>query len=216
MLAEEFGYQVSSRPAEEMTPSIRSAMDEALTATTKKRIGMACLGGYCFFIIFGTSLFLAALAKPTLKWAVACGGLLLGCAAYSWITDSSKTNARELREAVTAATSSPWQVWPCRLEAVQGEEARRLLLAPDGSVASEFRSTVPGEVWTGMTDGRGLVWLAGDMRFGGIVSLPGGSPVWWARLPKTEPETNPSSDIQRRIEEELTRRAIGFVFDQWL
>ncbi|MFF4689405.1 hypothetical protein [Streptomyces sp. NPDC001307] len=67
-----------------------------------------------------------------------------------------------------------------------------------------------------MTDGRGLAWFAGDMRFGGIVSLPGGSPVRWARLPKTEPETNPSSGIQRRIEEELTRRAIGFVFDQWL
>lgn len=134
MPAEEFGYQVSSRPAEEMTPSTRSAMDEALTAATKKRID----------------------AKPTLKWPVASGGLLLGFAAYAWITDSSKTNARELREAVTAAMSSPWQVWPCRLEAVQGEEARRLLLlAPDGSVASEFRSTVPGEVWTGMTDGRG-------------------------------------------------------------
>jgi hypothetical protein len=122
-------------------------MDEALTAATKKRIGTACLGGYCFFIVFGTSLLLAALAKPTLKWPVACGGLLLGCAAYAWISESSKTNVRALRDAVTAAMSSPWQVWPCRLEAVQGEEARRLLLlAPDGSAASEFRSTVPGEV----------------------------------------------------------------------
>jgi hypothetical protein len=73
-----------------------------------------------------------------------------------------------------------WQVWPCRLEETPEKSAERrvLLLAPDKSVAASFRGNVPADVWLGMADGRGVLWIAGDLRFPGVAALPGGGSLW--------------------------------------
>lgn len=111
-----------------------------------------------------------------------------------------------------------WQAWPCRMEAVGGQTYRRiLLLAPEGTVAVTFLSVVPQDAWMGMTDGRGLVWFVGDMRFGGTMALPGGDMIWWTGTPVVSQQVPESgSGVTRVVEEELARQAVKFVFDKWL
>ncbi|MFD1044341.1 hypothetical protein ACFQ1S_01395 [Kibdelosporangium lantanae] len=104
------------------------------------------------------------------------------------------------------------------MEAVVGQAHRRvLLLDPQGTVAVTFLSTVPQDAWMGMTDGRGLVWFVGDMRFGGVMALPGGSLIWWTGAPVAgQQAAESSSGVRRVVEEELARQAVKFVFDEWL
>ncbi|WP_149824939.1 hypothetical protein [Streptomyces tailanensis] len=83
------------------------------------------------------------------------------------------------------ARAHPLQAWPCQLERVPGGGRVLLLLAPDGSVARELNSDVPDEVWFRMTDGRGMLWIAGDLRFTCLVAAPGGRPCGAARAPPT-------------------------------
>ncbi|MER5615204.1 hypothetical protein [Streptomyces sp. NPDC002215] len=91
-----------------------------------------------------------------------------------------------------------------------------MLLGPDGAVAQAFVSNMPDEAWISTTDGRGLVWFAGDMRFGEIAARPGGSPIWWVHSPQANAAPTTSSNRQQRIEEEFTRQAISYVFSDWL
>lgn len=106
----------------------------------------------------------------------------------------------------------PWQVWPCRLVDVSGSVPRRvLLLAPDGTVAAAYQN-LPESAWLGMTDGRGLIWFAGDIRFNAVAAMPGGDP-WWEVQPAPAPA--PTGALQAEIQEQLVREAVQFTFDQW-
>ncbi|MEU2132683.1 hypothetical protein [Streptomyces sp. NPDC018352] len=147
-------------------------------------------------------------------------GCVLGVSLYLLAGSVSKDKEKGLSrisKAANSALSSPWQVWPCRVEEAAIKGAKLLiLLGPDGAVARAFVSNMPDEAWISMTDGRGLVWFAGDMRFGGIAALPGGSPIWWAHSPQANATLTASSNHQQRIEEEFTRQAISYVFSEWL
>ncbi|MGP3971499.1 hypothetical protein [Streptomyces sp. 6N223] len=44
-----------------------------------------------------------------------------------------------------------------------GELLRLELLSPDGSVVAAFLTLMPREMWQGMTDGHGLLWITGDL-----------------------------------------------------
>ncbi|NEC50005.1 hypothetical protein G3I18_15690 [Actinospica acidiphila] len=68
-------------------------------------------------------------------------------------------------------------------------ERRLMLLAPDKSVAAVFRAQVPQHVWMGMTDGRGVLWIAGDLRFPAVAAVPGGDPLW--RITPEKPSQRP-------------------------
>ncbi|WP_284746011.1 hypothetical protein [Amycolatopsis sp. RTGN1] len=146
------------------------------------------------------------------------GAFLLSSAAGKSSAASAKATEKILREMTTPVLSGRWQVWPCRMEAVAGQARRRvLLLDPAGADAVAFLSAVPDDAWLGMTDGRGLAWFVGDMRFGGLMALPGGTPIWWTGTPvinQTPPQS--SGGVQRVIEEELARQALKFAFDKWL
>jgi hypothetical protein len=160
---------------------------------------------------------LGAYAGKLSMFLIGCAfGILLYLLAGSLSMDKRK-GLSGISKAANAALSSPWQVWPCRVEEGAVKEVKLLmLLGPDGTVARTFLSSMSDEVWIGMTDGRGLVWFAGDMRFGGIAALPGGSPIWWVHSPQANATPTASSDRQQRIEEELTRQAIAYVFNEWL
>ncbi|MEV0383988.1 hypothetical protein [Nonomuraea sp. NPDC050643] len=100
---------------------------------------------------------------------------------------------RARRTELRILRTSPWEVWPCRLERVRvvaagGERAngrrwstdsRLVLLKPDGQSQCSF--PVPGP---GISD---TVWFAGDIDTNGILAVPGGLPfrhVSRARKPR--------------------------------
>ncbi|MFJ9601241.1 hypothetical protein [Streptomyces althioticus] len=72
-------------------------------------------------------------------------------------------------------------------------ERRLMLVAPDKSVAAVFRAQVPQHVWMGMTDGRGVLWIAGDLRFPAVAAVPGGDPLW--RITPEKPSQRPQGSV---------------------
>ncbi|MFB7619345.1 hypothetical protein [Kitasatospora sp. NPDC056181] len=142
-------------------------------------------------------------------------GLAAGLLAYgiAWLgTQAGLRKPQPWREILGA---HPWQVWPCRMEQAPGETGKRLLLlAPDGAVAAAFRGEVPDQVWRGMTDGRGIVWIAGDLRFDGFAALPGGDPCWYIQPVPTVSGGN--GGLSEEIQQQLVRTAMTFAFDQWI
>lgn len=223
MLAKDFGYQVSPRPAKLVTPEIQAMVErDKQVRLDEKKTQKAAEG---FVIVFGAVLLVVSLLVAGAdedQWILpVIVTLVMIVFSVGIFSTGRKTGASVLeREQMAAsALTSPWQAWPCRLEAAQkkGANRRMLLLGPDGSIVGDFLSNMPDQVWVGMTDGRGLVWFAGDIRFGGVAALPGGRPMWWVRptADKLSPPAQ-SGGLRRVAEEELTRQAIGFAFDQWL
>ncbi|WP_329592141.1 hypothetical protein OG195_27325 [Streptomyces sp. NBC_01362] len=216
MLAEEFGYQVTSRPAAELTETVRPETEQALQAAKAAlaNVSMGVTGPAFFFIVW---FIIAGLRDSPTPFFIGVLGVILAIFWNVVVASPERTAIVELEEKIPAVLASPWQAWPCRVEAIAGDQAKRLLLLdPDGGVAREFRSAIPDTVWIGMTDGRALIWFAGDMRFGGLASLPGGSPIWWVSTPKATSQPTPSGPRQRLIEEELTRQAVTYAFGEWL
>lgn len=221
MLAEDFGYQLSPRPAKAMTPKIQDAVDKA-RKDAANAIGSAQDGSAAAVAIFFAGIILALIVQQ--PWIVAGSTVLAlviggaGASAAATAKAKAKVAEQKVREMVTPVLSGHWQAWPSRMEAVAGQQRRRvLLLDPKGGVAVTFLSAVPDAAWLSMTDGRGLVWFVGDLRFGGMMALPGGRPVWWTGAPvvsQKSPES--SSGLSHVVEEELARQAVKFVFDKWL
>ncbi|MFD4763134.1 hypothetical protein ACFWOJ_31075 [Streptomyces sp. NPDC058439] len=216
MLAEEFGYQVTSRPAAELTATVRPETERALKAAKAALAAVSFgLAGPAFFFIL--CFIYASTSDSATPFLIGVLGVIVAIIWNAAGTRLEKAAIAELEEKIPAVLASPWQAGPCRVEAIAGGQVKRLLLLdPDGGVAREFHSAIPDAVWIGMTDGRALIWFAGDMRFGGLASLPGGSPIWWTYVPKMTSQSAPSGPRQRLIEEELTRQAIAYVFDEWL
>ncbi|MBO8200829.1 hypothetical protein ACFW4X_14870 [Streptomyces smyrnaeus] len=207
MLAEEYGYQVSDRRAAEfpgVMELLRSGRRKSLQRGAAGVAVLACVGVLWMFP--GTHLFLFAgafLLAPyvlTVLWVV--------------ITDAGWPGAAEL---MRLARQHPFQVWPCQAEedSKRWNTKRLLLLAPDGKVAREFRTKMPDSVWHGMTDGRGVLWIAGDLRFNCLVATPGADSVWAARAipPEAQP---PRSSHLNAVEDELLRAATQEAFRYWL
>lgn len=214
MLAEEYGYQLSPQAAEVMTPGLGPEVDRALAEATRAKSIGDTIGCGCFAVVFVCGVLIGLATGDDWGLPVVIS-IIVGALAYGAATNRRDAELRERKQIAASVRGAHWQVWPCRAEEVPQQPLKRLLLlAPDQSVAREFRCALPEDVWLGMTDGRGLVWFVGDLRFGGVVALPGGSPLWWARVPKVTSSPSTSTGTERLIEEELTRRAISFLFDQ--
>lgn len=216
VLAEEFGYQVTSRPAAELTETVRPETEQALKAAKAALAGVSIgfTGPALFFIAW---FIIAGLKDSPIPFFVGVSGVILAIFWNVVVASPERAAIVELEEKIPTVLASPWQAWPCRVEAIPGKQAKRIfLLDPDGGVAREFHSVMPDAVWIGMTDGRALIWFAGDLRFGGLASLPGGSPIWWVYVPKATSQPSPSGPRQRLVEEELVRQAVTYLFDEWL
>jgi hypothetical protein len=167
MLAEEYGYQVSPRPAAD-TPGVRAQVERIRRVASRRVLWTALV-----MLVIG--LVLSAVLRmyvPLLAVAVATACGLVP----AWMSTAKRTPKRLLRLLET----NRWQVWPCRLEEIPEKmsERRVVLLAPDKSVAASFRGIVPAGVWLGMADGRGVLRIAGDLRFPAVAALPGGAALW--------------------------------------
>ncbi|WAL65887.1 hypothetical protein ORV05_34370 [Amycolatopsis cynarae] len=219
MLAEEFGYQISPRPAVEMTPAVQDMVDQRIAASRKDPDQVKKnVGNGCFWVLLVATVVIALSAQA--GWILPVGIAVSALAAFGFgqaVADGKKAENQAVVRMMEPVRRGPWQAWPGRLEEISGQPQRRLLLlAPDGTVAREFRCLVPDAGWTGLTDGRGLIWFVGDLRFGGLAALPGGEPMWWTGPPVADPKPPSQSAVGKAVEEELAREAVKYVFDKWL
>ncbi|MDX3186479.1 hypothetical protein AB0932_35975 [Streptomyces sp. NPDC006682] len=217
-MAEEFGYQVSPGPASAMTPTVGAVVSEELDKAKSEKSEIP-LG------LTGTALVIAVLLNPL--WyqddPPLIGVLLplaLSILGVIWSVHEDtriKGNVQAMERKAAVALASPWQAWPCRLEELPGGKGKgMMLLGPDTTVVCTFSSPVPESVWVGTPDGRGVFWFAGDLRFGGPMSVPGGDPLWWAHPVPIPTTLAPAGRRQETLEEAVIHQAVGFAFEEWL
>jgi hypothetical protein len=205
MLAEEYGYQVSDRPAAEfpgVMDLLRRSQRVSLRLRASGAVALACLAVLWMFpethiVLFG----IAFLFGPYI--------LLIF---WIMITDAGWPGAAEL---MGLARQHPFQAWPCQAEEDPKRGKRLLLLAPDGSVAREIRMKMPDSAWQEMTDGRGVLWIAGDLRFNCLIATPGADRVWGSKPLPPEARSSRSSRLNA-VEDELLRTATQETFRYWL
>ncbi|MEV4680112.1 hypothetical protein [Streptomyces kurssanovii] len=210
MLADEYGYQVSRVPASSFPGLAERLLSERRTARTIVMVG--CL--------------LCAVATVLMwQWWIPAG---TGVA--EWVIMVSVFSALmglffllpglfmvlpQAQQLVRISRAHPFQAWPCQLERLRTGEGVVLLLAPDGRVARELRSTIPEDVWRNTADGRGVLWIAGDLRFECLVATPGARKAWRA---KGAPYgASPASGAGLHpVEEELIRTVTQEAFSNWV
>ncbi|MEU1035911.1 hypothetical protein ABZ402_46030 [Streptomyces mirabilis] len=214
MLAREYGYWVS--PGNAIRSGAASAfMRERRNEIVKRRqsanewAGWVLLAALLLFLFIG-----AAMGGASWGLAVALGlPALLGWLVFKTVGADTPDPVAKLVE------EQPWQAWPCRVEEIDGDTStprkrRTLLLAPDGSVVRVFDGQMPEEVWLSMTDGVGVLWVCGDLRFSVAMAPRGGSPIWLAApVPGPAPA---DSNQGPGVIEEVVRQAGQDAMRAWL
>ncbi|MFF4173044.1 hypothetical protein [Streptomyces sp. NPDC001744] len=215
MQAQRFGYAVSPSAAIDVGTTSDHLADRKRRGRRRFRTTLLVLAVMCG----GAGAWAASEGRP--DWIPAAlplllalpVGLVAGCARELYVISS-----------VTRwVNRGPWQAWPCRMEELPDKPHLRriLMLGPDGTVARELWSEVPVPVWLDRTDGLGLLWFCGDLRFGGVFAEPGGAPVWRARPAEPGKELHaapaaPASGGENVLLTELTRQAASTVFGRLL
>lgn len=197
MLAEEFGYQVSPRPAASQTPGVLPALERTFRDMHRSTMRLIA------WIIGALVLFIAVVLREPLLALVPLGSAAVGLGLAVPLT------RRRRRAGEEQLRTRPWQVWPARVQESGDKEWPHLmvLLAPDRTAAATFRCRLPRDVWIGMTDGRGVVWFCGDLRFGGVAALPGAARAWpVAAVAQPQAPSGPARQGSA-LEEELVREA---------
>ncbi|MFC9008222.1 hypothetical protein [Streptomyces microflavus] len=216
MMAEEFGYQVSPRPASEITPTLEAVVNTELDRARKEQTQLPPGFTIPLSLIILLVVLLNNDGPSIMRLLLAALAITMGI--WSVVDeDKIRGNKQAAERKAAVALSSPWQAWPCRLEELPGGKGKgMMLLGPDKTVACTFSSPVPESIWVSTPDGRGVFWFAGDLRFGGLMSVPGGSPLWWAHPVLTPPTVASAGRRQEAFEGAVINEAVGFAFDEWL
>ncbi|WKD30761.1 hypothetical protein [Streptomyces xanthophaeus] len=158
MLAEEYGYAISPRPAAQV-PGVARKAQNALEPGYASRIAQGLAGGIVVTVAL-TVIF-------HMPFAVAGASGVIGFIGV-WPTEL----AARRKHALKTLEHEPWQVWPCRLDGEAGPDnqalvgARVQLLAPDRTPVAAFRGAMSCEDWLSVRDGRGV-----DQRVLGLAVL---------------------------------------------
>ncbi|MFF3090789.1 hypothetical protein ACFVRB_37950 [Streptomyces nojiriensis] len=164
MLAQEYGYAISPRPAAQVRGVARTAQN-ALEPGYASRIAQGFAGGIVVAVVL-TVIFHMPFVVAGATGVIGFIGL--------WPTEL----AARRKHALKTLEQEPWQVWPCRLDGEESRDnqalvgARVQLLAPDRTPVAAFRGAMSSEDWLSVRDGRGVVWFCGDLRVGGWIALP--------------------------------------------
>lgn len=198
-------------------------------------LAVVAAGGAVLYLGWGT--------LPDYVLAIVTGPLLVATVLLVAVLVDSGSEKSDvgawIREQAEALEEHPWQVWPCRLEdATEAEAAvarpaialfdpagrratpapkftRVLLLAPDGSVARSYVAHLPGEVWHGMVDGMGAVWVCGDLRFRVVLATPGAD-LCWPGAPIPEPPRQRPTQNDVGVIADIAREAGRAAVSYWL
>ncbi|MEV4001781.1 hypothetical protein [Actinomadura sp. NPDC049753] len=225
MLARQFGYAVSPEPAAIVTPSVLGQLDKAARMNRALSI---------IFSVCGAAM--AVFAIPVLGDELSPSGLVGGVLAGEvallviWLIARSQERVRgpygegltgpEAHRLRRVLTEQPWQVWPCRVELVRDYAnpaalVHVFLLDPDQNVAGVMKTRLQRGTWNSMTDGYGVLWFAGDLRFGGALAHPADptdpTVSYASVVPQQSATASPGDSV---LMEELQRQAIGWTFGQ--
>jgi hypothetical protein len=223
MLARRFGYAVSPEPAATMTPSVLDQLEVARRFGRRPLIvwgGGAAVGPVVLAVVgmsTGLPIVGLAVAAPVLSLIM----LLIWLAERnSFRVAGSGLSGPEAGTLKPILAQQPWQVWPCRAEEIEphmlGATVHVFLLDPDENVAGVLKTRLQHGPWMHMTDGYGVLWFAGDLRFGGALADPSddpSNPVISYASPVAQQSIAPSGG-NSAIAQELQRQAIGWVFGQ--
>ncbi|MES9601830.1 hypothetical protein [Actinomadura sp. NPDC000929] len=225
MLARRFGYAVSPAPAAIVTPSVLGQLDKAARMNRVLSIIFSvcgAAGSVAMILTLGDELSLSGLV----------GGVLAGWVVLLvvWLFARSQERVRgpygeglsgpEAQRLRRVLTEQPWQVWPCRVELVRdfvnpAALVHVFLLDPDQNVAGVMKTRLQRGTWNSITDGYGVLWFAGDLRFGGALAHPADPAdptVSYAdAVPQRSASASPGDSV---LVEELQRQAIGWTFGQ--
>lgn len=206
MLADEYGYQVSGGTAATYPGVYERLRREKTTARN--------------VLLF--AVVMVAVAVAAVKWVVPVSldaGVVVAGLAGTLAVFSGLGGAIGLAVTapkLTVALSHPFQAWPCQLEETKDHQRLILLLAPDGSVARELDSAVPDTVWHGTPDGRGMLWIAGDLRSACLVATPDAKELWRAKGRPYGASPVAGEGRLRAVEDELLRTATQHAFSAWM
>ncbi|MFD0899043.1 hypothetical protein [Actinomadura sediminis] len=221
MLARRFGYAVSPEPAATTTPSVLAQIRPPMEYARRMRRFLIVLGAV---MTVGMAGFLAwEFRDPAV---VATSAVMPAFSVFVWLMErnhrhsSGALTGPEASELAPILAREPWQVWPCRVEQIEahamGATVHVFLLDPNENVAAVLKTRLQHHTWASLTDGYGVLWFAGDLRFGGALADPSDpeSPThptvsYAAPVPAS---TVPPPGGNSVIAEELQRQAIGWVF----
>ncbi|MFD3519621.1 hypothetical protein [Streptomyces sp. NPDC058653] len=204
MLARQYGYPISAGAARD-TPGVLGRVDELCAPRPKDWIGFGCV--VLLASGFTVTAFLVSLIAA--KAVAGLGALLFWLAAGSALHGA--LTGQPFRKPAREALARPWQLWPCRLvdrqEAFSGGRQYLELLAPDRSVAASFHTKVPEEVVYAMTDGVGVLLIAGDLRYFCVAAMPDGRSLFL--LGKRKHQAQPQPAPPRASSDPLLDGVIG-------
>lgn len=210
MLADEYGYQVSPGPAGGF-PGLAERLEREVRGN--RTMGLT---GIALWALFPASMAVRKAFPDTphityVNIVTLAVGLVLG----SFCLVAWHLYARQ-RALLAVARAHPFQVWPCQLEQTADRKRVMLLLTPDGGVARELKAEIPDDVWKNTPDGRGVFWIAGDLRFTCLAATPGARTTWRAEgTPHAAPSTTSARGRLRPVEDELLRAATQSLLGNW-
>ncbi|WP_157433200.1 hypothetical protein [Actinomadura rifamycini] len=224
MLARRFGYAVSPEPAAATTPAVLEQLRPPMERARRMRRFMVVLA------VVGTAVLAVVLAvqfESAALVAVACVVMPVFCL-FMWVMERNdrpsvgSLTGPEANALAPVLEREPWQVWPCRVEQVEahtwGATVHVFLLDPNENTAAVLKTRLQHRTWMSLTDGYGVLWFAGDLRFGGVLADPSdpeaaaGPTVSYAAPVPRDTAAPPGGNSV--IAEELRRQAVGWVFGQ--
>lgn len=123
MMAEEFGYQVSPRPASEITPTLEAVVNTELDRARKEQNQLPPGFTIPLSLIILLVVLLNNDGPSIMRLLLAALAITMGI--WSVVDeDKIRGNKQAAERKAAVALSSPWQAWPCRLEELPGGRAR--------------------------------------------------------------------------------------------
>ncbi|MFE2870329.1 hypothetical protein [Embleya sp. NPDC059259] len=240
-MARKFGYEVS--PGRAIDTSGGRSYVERLRRSGPQARRWARTANAAVIVLVAAAV-LAFLARDLLgqtgivSTVVFLGGLPIPVLAVVPKTRKLAARTEEWTVAlVETLQEHPWQVRPVRVEEISPEEEsaaravlpldrqailesqggprRVLLLAPDGSVARSYVALVPADVWRGMTDGVGALWVCGDLRFR-VALAESGAQRCWPGSPVPPPVRHRAQDEDSSVISAIAREAGHSAVLDWL
>jgi len=214
VIAEKYGYWISPNPAAETanTPTAIEAVHGAAAKAHQdtRRAHVVFLG---LFIGLVASLTIGGITRHALGFILgALIGMIFIAAAMLVIANRKGRRhvSRNSQYLMQILQHHSWQAWPCVAEGQDGNPnsfAKHIyLMSPQQEVVRVFTAVMPQDVWWSLTDGMGVLWVGGDLRYAVIMGSQLGEQIWIAH-PYQKPVAAPMTTMTTQVFQDLARSA---------